>query len=492
MQLRMKHIFFLLSELHKLYENRLKDFGIEKSVNRFRLKNRLLGEFPEAQEQNDGRQTIIVFTEGLKSVLKEVLKERDFCDDTLVLAQAAKIVRRDMFSHEGFTFSGAFPLECQENSVPASLKTLISMLLNGISLKEQEHKESQPCLTICQTVLFNSKKRSSSFSRHTRAREPPLPIYIGFNIHSLTRCKTLITKMYQLGLSVSYDRVIEIQEWLATAVSERFEKDDCVAPASLKKGLFCVGALDNLDHNPSSTTASSSFHGTGISIFQLPTENNPGQSRPPITVPQNGTSTHSLPASYAVVPPTELKTTATIVPARNLCELSNTIEDHKSLESRWLAHSMELLNKEHLNSEDKIAWSAYHSAYQSVTKDPPAVSALLPLFYEKAATPAMIKHGMDVLKQAITFLNPPQIPVIALDQPLFALAKMVQWRWPGTHGEDKYVVMFGGLHLEMALWNTLGDLLESSGWTAALVEAEIASSGVADSFLTASHLTRTR
>ena len=103
----------------------------------------------------------------------------------------------------------------------------------------------------------------------------------------------------------------------------------------------------------------------------------------------------------------------------------------------------------------------------------------------------MIKHGMDVLKKAIKFLNPAQIPVMAVDQPLFALAKMVQWKWPDTHGEDKYVVMFGGLHLEMALWSTLGDLLEGSGWTNALVEAEIASSGVAESFLKTSHLTRT-
>ena len=74
----------------------------------------------------------------------------------------------------------------------------------------------------------------------------------------------------------------------------------------------------------------------------------------------------------------------------------------------------------------------------------------------------MVKHGMDVLKQAITFLNPAQIPVIFLDQPLFAFAKMVQWKWPESHGEEKYVVMFGGLHLEMALWNTLGDLLDAS------------------------------
>lgn len=104
----------------------------------------------------------------------------------------------------------------------------------------------------------------------------------------------------------------------------------------------------------------------------------------------------------------------------------------------------------------------------------------------------MVKHGMDVLRQATTFLNPNQIPVITVDQPLFVLAKMVQWRWPASHGEQVYVVMMGGLHMEMTLWNVLGDLLDGSGWTAALTEANVASSGVADSFLKATHLTRTR
>ena len=52
--------------------------------------------------------------------------------------------------------------------------------------------------------------------------------------------------------------------------------------------------------------------------------------------------------------------------------------------------------------------------------------------------------------------------------------------------------MLGGLHIEMALWNTLGDILEDSGWTSALTESEVASSGVTDSFLKATHLTRTR
>ena len=36
-------------------------------------------------------------------------------------------------------------------------------------------------------------------------------------------------------------------------------------------------------------------------------------------------------------------------------------------------------------------------------------------------------------------------------------------------------MMFGGLHLEMAPWNTLGDLLDAASWATALVEAEVAS-----------------
>lgn len=104
----------------------------------------------------------------------------------------------------------------------------------------------------------------------------------------------------------------------------------------------------------------------------------------------------------------------------------------------------------------------------------------------------MVKHGMEILQQITAHLNPGQITVTAFDQPLFALAKAVQWCWPESYGERNHVVMLGGLHIEMALWSTIGDILEGSGWTIALLEAGIATSGMAESFLKASHLTRTR
>ena len=45
--------------------------------------------------------------------------------------------------------------------------------------------------------------------------------------------------------------------------------------------------------------------------------------------------------------------------------------------------------------------------------------------------------------------------------------------------------------MEKALWNIVGDLLCKSGWTDVLVEANVATSGTADFYLNATHITRT-
>ena len=52
--------------------------------------------------------------------------------------------------------------------------------------------------------------------------------------------------------------------------------------------------------------------------------------------------------------------------------------------------------------------------------------------------------------------------------------------------------MFGGLHMEMAMWRTYGEYLESSGSINTLAQAGVALPGTTDSFLEASHFIRTR
>ena len=58
-----------------------------------------------------------------------------------------------------------------------------------------------------------------------------------------------------------------------------------VTHACLQKEVFTIGALDNFDHNPSSTTVVDAFHGFGISLFQFPTKADPDEDRTPVIIP---------------------------------------------------------------------------------------------------------------------------------------------------------------------------------------------------------------
>ncbi len=114
---------------------------------------------------------------------------------------------------------------------------------------------------------------------HNKVRETPLPVYVGLNIHARTRKREVIDIMFDLGLSVSCDRVLEISTAMGNRVCEQYHSDAVVCPPNLLQGSFTTAAVDNIDHNTSSTTATSSFHGTGISIFQHPSEHNSGVDR---------------------------------------------------------------------------------------------------------------------------------------------------------------------------------------------------------------------
>jgi hypothetical protein len=107
-------LLFKLSKLHSLYVDRLENLGIKKTINRTRLKNKLLEHFPDAQDLRDGKNNIIVFDEGMRKILKDALKKQDYLGDAQILAKAAEIIRRDIFQHNGFKFSGSFSAKSQE------------------------------------------------------------------------------------------------------------------------------------------------------------------------------------------------------------------------------------------------------------------------------------------------------------------------------------------------------------------------------------------
>ncbi|CAC5399636.1 unnamed protein product [Mytilus coruscus] len=116
-------------------------------------------------------------------------------------------------------------------------------------------------------------------------------------------------------LSVSYDRILSVSASLTNTLCKQYQEDGYVCPPSLQIGLVTTAAVDNIDHNPSSTTAQDSFHGTGISLFQHVTSQMNGQQRIDfrLTDIQGGRVTESLPDSYAIVKPAVLKTNVPVI-----------------------------------------------------------------------------------------------------------------------------------------------------------------------------------
>ena len=85
--------------------------------------------------------------------------------------------------------------------------------------------------------------------------------------------------MHDLGLCVSYDRVLAISTDLGNAACHHYQEYGVVYLPNLHLQLFTTAAVDNIDHNPSLMSANDSFHGTGISLFQHVTGDVPGIAR---------------------------------------------------------------------------------------------------------------------------------------------------------------------------------------------------------------------
>jgi hypothetical protein len=169
--------------------------------------------------------------------------------------------------------------------------------------KQKTIKSSEKLHCITQLVIFNTMKRSrneSTAARHNLDRETRLPLYLGLLVHNKTRKRNLVDTLFQKGLSVSYDRVLQLSTDMANDVLDTFEDEGVVCPTILRSNLFTTGNLDNIDHNPTSTSSQSAFHGTAISLTQHVTDDCKGVISRDTPRP---TTIKPLMETYSIVPP---------------------------------------------------------------------------------------------------------------------------------------------------------------------------------------------
>ncbi len=484
---------FALQDLTDMMTERLEQHEIRKKVNCTRLKKRVLENFPHLTEEKLIRNRVfLVCSEEARKIISSASQTPE--EELRTLLMAASILRKAVLGHDTvFNFMGLFPEGCEKFAVPVRLKYFFRQLLHGPKSSPMQDN-SRAVLSMSQLTMLNITSLPAN-----RRCEPPLAVFLALQLHSQTRSKKLVELLHQYCLSASYKRVLTIEIGYAQATAERARANaDIVCPSNLRHKIFTVAALDNLDHNPTSRTATSSFHGTGISMFQFPTVENPGLDQEPMEINFHRPASRKgpmLPPLYTFVPPMS-RNLVTQPPVKDVQPQSMaSFDKEEQHEKAWMKIVQENMQMDFESETDSpIMWSAYHaSRSDAVGSTEKCIEAMLPLFRDKAATPKMIRHGMYLVKKTTEFLNSEQIPIMVVDQPLFDIAKKMQWTFPELFGEYRFLIMLGGLHIEMALWATMGDFLRGSGWPEVLAEAGIALTEAATiSYLRANDPMRTR
>ncbi len=90
------------------------------------------------------------------------------------------------------------------------------------------------------------------------------------------------------------------------------------------------------------------------------------------------------------------------MPVRLCFEFHGNLESARLQEQKWLKRAMMALEST-MEEYQPISWASFHASCQPDVLNQSATTALLPLFYEKADSPAMIKHAMDILKN-VTYI----------------------------------------------------------------------------------------
>ena len=111
-----------------------------------------------------------------------------------------------------------------------------------------------------------------------------------------------------------------------------------------------------------------------------------------------------------------------------------------------------IVNKNFAEDEDRINFASFFSARMQ-KKMPKFFLTLMPLLDESINSSAMVRHCVNLTSKLTNPLNPGQVTIITADQPVFAIGKQVECRYPGKFKD--MVWMLGPLHIEIAFMNKM-------------------------------------
>ena len=102
--------------------------------------------------------------------------------------------------------------------MPSRLRALVSLVLEGPSIKDQMADTTPAVLANTRMLKFNCIKDNRAHpttglvtARHSAVQETPVPTYVGMMLHAHTRKRELVDRLSHLGMSISYTALLSSQ-----------------------------------------------------------------------------------------------------------------------------------------------------------------------------------------------------------------------------------------------------------------------------------------
>ncbi len=265
-------------------------------------------------------------------------------------------------------------------------------------------KADQALAQLLQYNCHSRFKESATTHRHSKDK-----LHFQYTLACISSSKPeknqFVDKLFSHGISISYNRLLEITAQLVEAVVTKFVNEGIICPPILRKGLFTTSALDNTDHNPSATSKTTSFHGTSISIFQHPDICCSGITEESLQLTDSKAKVvPELPDYFTNIQPAHIAQKNS--PPRAQHATVQAIESMSmdlTKEYQWLR---KVCSTEEVDSAVDVSWAAHHA---SQNRSPPfsrSITSLLPLLRDQTHSVATVRHVMNPIKETVAFVNP--------------------------------------------------------------------------------------
>ena len=224
-----------------MYQEKLEELGASNEqierVNVTRLKEHLLKEVHGLCKEKEGKCILLTLNGAIgRAVFEASMKST--IDEGIILSQAASIIRKHLFT-KNECLDGNLSVNNHKPSVPIHLLHFLGLILEECKEYGKVSNSTEDMVVkLAQAIKFNAVKgprrnNASEKKRHSKQNEPPLPLLIGLSIHSQTRKKGIVEFLASQGLSVSYNRVIEIEDDITKQLCFHYNSQWVVCPPTL-------------------------------------------------------------------------------------------------------------------------------------------------------------------------------------------------------------------------------------------------------------------